>query len=103
MVVEGRDIMADNAARLRGGTTVGVPNIRYVIAYIPHLLSTRVMTDSSLSSTTRIGVGRRPTQINKLEHPSRTRLDPQSTTMKHWGQSLRDVQGRSEGCSERRD
>ena len=96
--------MLKNAAQLRGATAAGVPNIRYVIAHIPHLLPARVMRDSSLSSTTRIRVGRPLTQINKPEHPSRIRLNPPT---KHretlWEQSLRDAQGRSGGCFERRD
>ena len=62
--------MLENAAQLRGATTAGVPNIRYVISHIPHLPLARVMRDSSLSSTTRIEVGRQPTQINKPEHPA---------------------------------
>jgi len=65
--------MSGNAARLGSAIATGVLNIRYRIAYIPHL---RVMEDSSPISTARIGVNRQPTQIIKPEHHSRTRLDP---------------------------
>ena len=76
MLVESWDITPGNAARLRGAIAEGVPNIKYVIACIPHLVLTRVMgdRDSSPSSTAKIGLGRRPTQVVRTKHPSRTRL-----------------------------
>lgn len=48
---------------LRGATAVGLPNIRYMIVHIPHLLPARVMvdTDNSPNSTIRIELGRKPT------------------------------------------
>jgi len=78
MLVEGQDITLGNAAQLRGDTAAGAPNIRYIIAYIPHPLPTRVTggRDSSPNSTIRIGADRWPTQVIKDEHPSRTRLSP---------------------------
>jgi len=59
---------------------MGAPSIRYVIAHIPYPLPTRVMgdRDSSPTSIIRIGADRRPTQVIEAEHPSKTRLGPQT-------------------------
>ena len=78
MLVESQNITPKSTAQLRGAITAGVSNIRHVITHIPHLVLTRVMRDiySCPSSTTKIVVGRRPTQVFRTRHHSIIRLGP---------------------------
>jgi len=52
-------------------------NIRFGMAYIPHLLPVKVTgdKDSPPSSTTRTGVAKQPTPASRAEHLNRIRLD----------------------------
>ena len=82
MLVKSQDITPENVAPLRRSIAAWLQNIRYMIAHISYLLPIWVVRDNSLSSTTKIGVGRWPTQIDKPEHPSKSMLEPQTNCCK---------------------
>jgi len=82
-------------------------NTRFETSHTPHLLSVKVMgnkdkdrdRDSNPSCLIRIGVGRKPTPTSRTGTSTDSGLISQPTARKQWGQSLRDVQRESGGCS----